>query len=86
MITRGGEEAARRARKSLELENVQIEVRTTVFRAFSDVPGIAKDLNGKIALMSSSRAFLKMLQKVRYAKRQLLQGMKCWNLPGAYLS
>jgi hypothetical protein len=47
MITRGGEEAAQRARKSLELENVEIEVRTTVFRAFCDVLGIAKDLKGK---------------------------------------
>ena len=47
MITRGGEDAAQRARKSLELENVDIEVRTTVFRPFSDVLGIAKDLEGK---------------------------------------
>jgi pyruvate formate lyase activating enzyme len=46
-ITAGKEDAALRARKSLELENVDIEVRTTVFRAFSDVLGIAKDLMGK---------------------------------------
>jgi pyruvate formate lyase activating enzyme len=47
LITRGGEEAAGRARKSLELENVEIEVRTTVFRPYCDVPGIAKDLVGR---------------------------------------
>jgi pyruvate formate lyase activating enzyme len=47
MITRGGEDAAQRARKSLGLENVDIEVRTTVFPSISDVPGIARSFVGK---------------------------------------
>lgn len=47
IITRGGEEAAQRARKSLELENVDIEVRTTVFHSISDVLGIARALVGR---------------------------------------
>ncbi|MCX9085130.1 MAG: anaerobic ribonucleoside-triphosphate reductase activating protein [Candidatus Methanoperedens sp.] len=46
-ITGGKDDAAERVRKSLELENVDIEVRTTVFKAYSDVLGIAKDLEGK---------------------------------------
>jgi pyruvate formate lyase activating enzyme len=47
MITGGREDAAKRARQSLELENVDLEVRTTVFRKYSDVLGIAKDLTRK---------------------------------------
>ena len=46
-ITGGRDDAAGRARKSLELENVDIEVRTTVFRQFSDVLGIARALVGR---------------------------------------
>lgn len=46
-ITGGRDDAAVRARKSLDLNNVEIEVRTTVFRPFSDVLGIARSLVGK---------------------------------------
>jgi len=47
LITRGREDSAERVWKSLELENIDIEVRTTVFRQFSDVGAIAKALVGK---------------------------------------
>ncbi|KPQ44641.1 MAG: ribonucleoside-triphosphate reductase activating protein [Candidatus Methanoperedens nitroreducens] len=43
----GRDDAAGRASKSLELENVDIEVRTTVFRPFSEVLGIASALVGR---------------------------------------
>lgn len=46
MITGGNEDAAQRVLESLNLRGADIEVRTTVFRSFSDVPGIAKSLAG----------------------------------------
>jgi pyruvate formate lyase activating enzyme len=45
MITGGIEDAAERALMTLNLP-VPIEVRTTVFRSFADIPGIAKSLEG----------------------------------------
>ncbi|MDP2846021.1 MAG: anaerobic ribonucleoside-triphosphate reductase activating protein, partial [Candidatus Methanoperedens sp.] len=38
---------AQRVLGSLNLKGVDIEVRTTVFRSFSDVSGIAKSLTGR---------------------------------------
>ena len=46
-ITGGKDDAAGRARKSLDLNGIEIEVRTTVFRQFSDVLGIARGLVGR---------------------------------------
>ncbi len=46
MITGGIGDAAGRALDSLKLRGVPIEVRTTVFRSFADIPGIAKSLEG----------------------------------------
>ncbi len=46
-ITGGIEDAARRVRKALDLKNVEIEVRTTVFPSISDVSGIARSLSGR---------------------------------------
>jgi len=46
-ITGGRDDAAMRARKSLDLNGIEIEVRTTVFRPFSDVLGIARALVGR---------------------------------------
>ncbi len=45
-ITGGIADAAEHALRTLNLRNVFIEVRTTVFRSFSDVPGIARALAG----------------------------------------
>ncbi|MCZ7392404.1 MAG: radical SAM protein [Candidatus Methanoperedens sp.] len=45
-ITGGIEDAAERAHQSFNLKNVSIEVRTTVFRSFADVSGVAKFLKG----------------------------------------
>jgi len=45
-ITGGIRDAAERALQSLNLKGVDIEVRTTVFRSFADVLGIAKTLTG----------------------------------------
>ncbi len=45
-ITGGNRDAAERALQSLNLKGVAIEVRTTVFRSFADVLGIAKSLEG----------------------------------------
>ncbi len=45
-VTGGIKDAAERARQSLNLTNVPIEVRTTVFRSLADIPGIAKSLEG----------------------------------------
>ena len=47
MITGGKEDAAERVLVSLNLRGVDIEVRTTVFRSFSDVSDIAKSLAGR---------------------------------------
>jgi pyruvate formate lyase activating enzyme len=47
MITGGKEDASERARKSLDLEDVDIEVRTTVFPSFADVRGIAVSLKNR---------------------------------------
>ena len=47
IITGGKDDAAGRARKSLDLKCIEIEVRTTVFRPFSDVLGIANALVGR---------------------------------------
>lgn len=46
-ITGGKPDAAERVSKSLEIQNVQIEIRTTVFRNFSYVSEIARSLKGK---------------------------------------
>lgn len=46
-IITGRDDAAGRARKSLDLKCIEIEVRTTVFRKFSDVLGIARALVGR---------------------------------------
>ncbi|MDD5472739.1 MAG: anaerobic ribonucleoside-triphosphate reductase activating protein [Candidatus Methanoperedens sp.] len=46
MITGGIGEAAGRTHESLKLRGVPIEVRTTVFRSFADIPKIAKSLEG----------------------------------------
>lgn len=46
MITGGKEDAALRVLGTLNLKGVDMEVRTTVFRSFSDVSGIAKSLAG----------------------------------------
>lgn len=46
-ITGGRDDAARRAGMSLDLNNVEIEVRTTVFPSISDVSGIARCLSGR---------------------------------------
>ncbi len=46
-ITGGKDDAAGRARMSLDLNGIEIEVRTTVFRRFSDVSGIARGLVGR---------------------------------------
>ncbi len=46
-ITGGKDDAAGRARMSLDLNGIEIEVRTTVFRRFSDVLGIARALVGR---------------------------------------
>ncbi len=46
MITGGAGDAAEHALRSLNLKGVDIEVRTTVFRSFDDVHGIAKSLTG----------------------------------------
>jgi len=46
-ITGGRDDAAQRVRKSLDLKNVEIEVRTTVFPSISDVSGIAISLSGR---------------------------------------
>ncbi|MFZ3382914.1 MAG: anaerobic ribonucleoside-triphosphate reductase activating protein [Candidatus Methanoperedens sp.] len=46
-ITGGKDDAAGRARQSLDLNGIEIEVRTTVFRRFSDVLGIARALVGR---------------------------------------
>jgi pyruvate formate lyase activating enzyme len=46
-ITGGRDDAAQRVRKSLDLKNVEIEVRTTVFPSISDVSGIARSLSGR---------------------------------------
>ena len=46
-ITGGKDDASGRARTSLDLNGIEIEVRTTVFRRFSDVSGIARALVGR---------------------------------------
>jgi pyruvate formate lyase activating enzyme len=46
-VTGGRDDAARRVRKALDLKNVEIEVRTTVFPSISDVSGIARSLSGR---------------------------------------
>ncbi|HEY9205008.1 MAG TPA: anaerobic ribonucleoside-triphosphate reductase activating protein [Candidatus Methanoperedens sp.] len=46
-ITGGIRDAAERVFKTLHLKDVDIEVRTTVFRSFADIAGIAKFLNGR---------------------------------------
>ena len=46
-ITGGKDDAAGRASKSLDLNDIEIEVRTTVFRQFSEVLGIARALVGR---------------------------------------
>jgi len=45
-ITGGKEDAAGRVLQTLNLKNIEIEVRTTVFRSLADVTGIAKSLAG----------------------------------------
>ena len=46
-ITGGVSDAAERALQTLNLPGVPIEVRTTVFRSFADVAGIARALSGR---------------------------------------
>ncbi len=46
-ITGGIRDAAGRVLKTLDLKDVDIEVRTTVFRSFANVSGIAKFLDGR---------------------------------------
>lgn len=46
IITGGVEDAGRRVLRSLELQGVPFEVRTTVFQSFSDISGIAESLEG----------------------------------------
>jgi len=46
IITGGVEDAGERVVKSLELQGVPVEMRTTVFRSFSDISGIAESLKG----------------------------------------
>ena len=46
-ITGGREDAAVRAGETLDLNGIEIEARTTVFRPFSDVSGIARSLVGR---------------------------------------
>ncbi len=46
MITGDVDDAAERASQSLHLRGAAIEVRTTVFRSFADVPEIARSLEG----------------------------------------
>lgn len=45
-ITGGKEDAAERVLQTLKLRDIDIEVRTTVFRSLADVSGIAKSLAG----------------------------------------
>ncbi len=47
MITGGIPDAAEKVLRSLNLKGVGIEVRTTVFRSFSNVSGIARSLAGR---------------------------------------
>ncbi|NJD77554.1 MAG: anaerobic ribonucleoside-triphosphate reductase activating protein [Candidatus Methanoperedens sp.] len=47
MITGGVGDAAERVKKTLDLEDIDIEVRTTIFRSFADVPAIASSLSGR---------------------------------------
>jgi len=47
IITGGIPDAAEKVLGSLNLKSVDIEVRTTVFRSFSDVSGIARSLAGR---------------------------------------
>lgn len=47
MITGGIPDAAEKVFRSFSLKDVDIEVRTTVFRSFSDVSGIARSLAGR---------------------------------------
>lgn len=47
MITGGVGDAAERVQRTLDIRDVDIEVRTTVFRSFADVSAIAKSLSGR---------------------------------------
>lgn len=44
MITGGREDAVQRVKQSLDIQGIPVEVRTTVFRSFADVRGIAESL------------------------------------------
>ena len=47
MITGGVEDAGERVLRSLELIDIPLEVRTTAFRSYSDISGIAESLKGR---------------------------------------
>lgn len=47
IITGGVEDAGKRVLQSLELIDIPLEVRTTVFQSYSDVSGIAESLKGR---------------------------------------
>ena len=59
IITGGMEDAARQVKRSLELEGIDIEVRTTVFRSFDNFPGFIR----RIASVVSGRNITYILQQ-----------------------
>ena len=65
IITGGKDDAARRARKSLELKMLKLKSGQPFFDRFRMFWELPEHLWEGIAPMSSSRVFLKMLLKVR---------------------